>query len=172
MPVMAPVESPPLLVTLADEAATGRLAAAFARAARLGDVLALAGPLGAGKTAFARAFIQALPGGEAVTEIPSPTFTLAQVYALPAATVWHFDFYRLEDPEEVWELGWEEAVGEGIVLVEWPERAGTHLPADRFDVALAMAPEPGARIASLAAPAGGARAARLSALVAGLEGPA
>ena len=89
---------------LADLAATGRLAEALARLARVGDVLALAGPLGVGKTAFARAFIRALGGEE---EVPSPTFTLVQLYELGTLTLYHFDLYRFERPEEAYELGIE-----------------------------------------------------------------
>lgn len=115
---------------LPDEAATRRLGAALAAVLRAGDVVALDGDLGAGKTTLARGLIQALTGeGEPV---PSPTFTLVQTYEIPAkrATVWHFDLYRLTDPEEVQELGWDEACADGICLVEWPERAGGHLPED------------------------------------------
>jgi tRNA threonylcarbamoyladenosine biosynthesis protein TsaE len=125
---------------LADEAATARLAAEVAARARAGDVIALAGPLGAGKTAFARAFIRALGGTE---EVPSPTFTLVQTYPL-TATVWHFDLFRLEAPAEAWELGIEEAFADGISLIEWPERLGALLPEDRLEVILSFA-EPGRR---------------------------
>src|SRR5438132_8708462 len=96
---------------LPDEAATAALAARIAALARPGDVIALAGELGAGKTSFARAFIRARTGrdGEVAEEVPSPTFTLVQVYELADATIWHFDGYRLCDPEEAWELGIEDA---------------------------------------------------------------
>jgi tRNA threonylcarbamoyladenosine biosynthesis protein TsaE len=126
---------------LADEAATARLAAEVAARARPGDVIALAGPLGAGKTAFARAFIHALGGEE---EVPSPTFTLVQTYPLGSATVWHFDLFRLEAAAEVWELGIEEAFADGISLIEWPERLAGLLPDDRLEVILSIA-EPGRR---------------------------
>ena len=124
-------------IALADLAATGRLAAALAARARVGDVIALSGGLGAGKTAFARAFIHARRGGDAVSEVPSPTFTLVQVYDLPDASVWHFDLYRIKHPEEAFELGLEEAIAEAIALIEWPERLGGLLPPVRLDVALA-----------------------------------
>lgn len=146
---------------LADEAATAALAARLARAAAARDLIALRGPLGAGKTAFARAFIQsrATAAGrpEIAARVPSPTFTLVQSYALPDAALWHFDLYRLGDAEELWELGWEEA-RDGVTLVEWPERAEERMPADRLDLAL----DPQAdetRIVRLAGP--GAMAARL-----------
>src|SRR4030095_10715416 len=107
MPVLA-AES--LDRALPDEAPTRRRASRVAALARAGDVIGLAGGLGAGKTTFARAFIRARPGGESAGEVPSPTFTLVQVYELPGAPVWHFDLYRLTRAEEAWELGLEEAL--------------------------------------------------------------
>lgn len=123
-------------VALPDLAATERLAASLARVLRKGDVIALAGPLGVGKTAFARALIAALGGEE---EVPSPTFTLVQVYELPAVAVWHLDLYRLAKPTDAYELGIEEAFAEGVSLIEWPEHLGPLLPAERLEVALAFA---------------------------------
>ncbi len=128
-------------IILADEAATAALAAVLARQARSGDVLTLSGPLGAGKTSFARAFIAALGVRD---EVPSPTFTLVQTYETAVATVWHFDLYRLTGPDEVHELGLDEALIDGIVLIEWPERLGTLLPRERLDVVL----QPGAGVDS------------------------
>lgn len=119
-----------------DLAGTQALAAWTAARARLRDVIALSGGLGAGKTEFARAFIQARPGGEAVGEVPSPTFTLVQTYDL-VPPVWHFDLYRLTRAEDAWELGLEEAFADAISLIEWPERLGPLLPAARLDVAFA-----------------------------------
>src|SRR5205807_6696912 len=109
------------VVDLPDEAATARLAARISALAEIGDVIALSGDLGAGKTTFARAFIRAR--GE-TGEVPSPTFTLVQVYELAAAAIWHFDLYRLRSPDEAWELGIEDALTEGISLIEWPDRLG------------------------------------------------
>ncbi len=125
---------------LADEAATAALAARLAPLLRTGDLIALDGDLGAGKTAFARALINALPPGApaASEEVPSPTFTLVQVYERGALTVWHFDLYRLEDPDEVWELGLEEALAEGVSLIEWPDRLGAQIPADRLELRLSL----------------------------------
>lgn len=120
---------------LPDEAATGRLAAAVAALARPGDVILLLGDLGTGKTSFARAFIAARAGR--ATDVPSPTFTLVQTYDLPSGTIWHFDLYRLERPDDVRELGIDEAFADGISLVEWPDRLGETLPADRLEIALA-----------------------------------
>jgi tRNA threonylcarbamoyladenosine biosynthesis protein TsaE len=136
------------VIDLPDEAATAALAARLAEQTRPGDVIALRGDLGSGKTTFARAFIRALGGGE---EVPSPSFTLVQLYELAAATVWHFDLYRLRSPEEAWELGIEEAFAGGIALIEWPERLGALLPERRLDVALAFGERPSARRATLVA---------------------
>lgn len=126
-------------------AATEALAGAVAARAEARDVIALAGTLGAGKTAFARGFIRARPGGEAVSEVPSPTFTLVQVYDLPGVPVWHFDLYRLTKPEDAWELGIEEALVDAISLIEWPDRLGALLPAVRLDIELAPGSENEAR---------------------------
>ena len=124
---------------LPDPDKTGRIAGVLARIVRSGDVLALWGDLGAGKTTFARGFIGALSGGEEV--VPSPTFTLVQTYpaviAGAAAEVWHFDFYRLKRPADAYETGIEEAFAGGISLIEWPDRLGSLLPRRRLDVTLA-----------------------------------
>ena len=133
---------------LPDIGATAALARAVAACARSGDVIALGGDLGAGKTTFARAFINALPplaGGAESEEVPSPTFTLLQVYERAPAMVWHFDLYRLERPEEAYELGFEEALTEGISLIEWPERLGPLLPDERLDLRLTFVENPEAR---------------------------
>jgi len=122
--------------------ATARLAGALARRLRPADVVALEGDLGSGKTTFARALINALPRpGELRApmppeEVPSPTFTLVQVYRRAVAEIWHFDLYRLERPDEAFELGLEEALAEGISLIEWPERLGALMPPRRLVVRL------------------------------------
>jgi len=136
-------------VDLPNLAATGALAAAVAGQAAARDVIALWGGLGVGKTAFARFFIRARPGGEAVTEVPSPTFTLVQTYELPDAAVWHFDLYRLSRPDDAWELGLEEALAEAILLIEWPERLGPLLPETRLDIELAPGAQSDARVVRL-----------------------
>lgn len=137
----------PKTVHLPDEHATQALAARLAAAARPGDVFALVGDLGTGKTVFARAFIRACAG--APVEVPSPTFTLLQSYETPVGTIHHYDLYRLAAPEEAWELDIEDAFAAGISLVEWPERLGPLLPAARIEVALEHADAPDARRATL-----------------------
>jgi tRNA threonylcarbamoyladenosine biosynthesis protein TsaE len=134
-------------VELPDEAATRGLAAVVAALSQPGDVIALKGELGAGKTTFARAFIRARGADD---EVPSPTFNLVQVYEAGTATIWHFDLYRLRSPEEAWELGIEDAFGDGISLIEWPERLGHLLPARRLEIALVFGLGPNARRAALA----------------------
>jgi tRNA threonylcarbamoyladenosine biosynthesis protein TsaE len=109
------------------EQETQKIATALAADAMLGDIFALQGTLGAGKSVFARAFVQSRL--DTHSDVPSPTFTLVQTYEIPEGLIWHFDLYRLQDPEEIFELGWEEATAGGIVLVEWPERLGPYLPA-------------------------------------------
>ena len=121
---------------LPDLDATIRLGAALARVMRTGDVIALRGDLGAGKTELARAVIRAASGDPELI-VPSPTFALVEVYGTPdGGAVWHFDLYRLDSPDQVWELGLEEALADGVTLIEWPERLGALLPANRLDLAL------------------------------------
>lgn len=135
------------LVELPDEAATAALAARLAALAAPGDIIALRGDPGAGKTSFARAFIRArIPGHD---EVPSPTFTLVQVYEAEAGAVWHFDLYRLGNADEAWELGIEDAFVSGISLIEWPERLGPLLPSRRLDITLDFGDRPQARRAAL-----------------------
>jgi tRNA threonylcarbamoyladenosine biosynthesis protein TsaE len=126
---------------LADLAATERLAACLASIARAGDVIGLAGDLGAGKTAFARAFIRALTKPD--EEVPSPTFTLVQVYEGASGPIYHFDLYRVRSPAEAWELGVEEAFAAGISLIEWPDRLGPLAPAGALTLRFASAPGQG-----------------------------
>jgi tRNA threonylcarbamoyladenosine biosynthesis protein TsaE len=137
---------PTFSFSLIDESATERLGATLAEALRPRDLVALNGSLGAGKTTLARAILRAASGEPALI-VPSPTFTLVEVYDTPRGTFWHFDLYRLEAPEQVFELGWEEALAEGIVLIEWPERLGALLPAPALAVTLTA--QDGARLAVL-----------------------
>ncbi len=136
-----------LTLALPDPEATARLAARLAARARPGDALLLEGPLGAGKSEFARAFLRAAAGDPAL-EVPSPTFTLVQSYDLPATTAHHFDLYRLDGPSDLTELGWEEA-REGIVLVEWPDRLGALRPRDALRITLAPGAGETERLATL-----------------------
>ena len=136
-------------VGLPDRDATRRLAGRLAALLRPGDMVGLGGPLGAGKTTLARDVIEAL-AGEAV-EVPSPTFTLVQIYDLYSFTLWHFDLYRIESPGDVIELGYEDARAGGVSLVEWPERLGPLRPADRLDITLAQGATDDARLARLEA---------------------
>lgn len=125
-------------ITLADEAATIRLGTALAGLLRAGDVIALSGGLGSGKTVLARACVRALAAKEGRDEVvPSPTFTLVQAYEFASLTVYHFDLYRISLVQEVLELGWDDALDTGAILVEWPERLGALLPEERLDIALA-----------------------------------
>ena len=123
------------LPSLADTETLGK---ALAGVLRRGDVIALGGPLGAGKTALARAIIRALGVHD---DVPSPTFTLVQTYPVPGRdfeAVWHFDLYRIETPDDVWELGVEEALETGVCLIEWPDKWGKDLPRDRLDITLSV----------------------------------
>jgi len=161
----APQRQPAVLeVQLPDESATAALARCLAPLARRGDVIALFGDLGTGKTSFARAFVNALPrpSGGVAEEVPSPTFTLVQVYERTPAPVWHFDLYRLSHAEEIHELGFEEALAEGISLIEWPERLGALLPTYRLAIRFAFADGGAARRVTLEG--GGSWPARLRAL--------
>lgn len=113
------------------EAETASLGQKLALLARKGDCFALFGTLGMGKSVLARSFIQSLTGAG---EVPSPTFTLVQLYDASEFTIYHFDLYRLKSPEEIFELGMEEALYEGVTLIEWPEKMGTYLPRDCFRI--------------------------------------
>jgi tRNA threonylcarbamoyl adenosine modification protein YjeE len=134
---------------LPDPEATRALGARLAGLLRPGDLIGLEGELGAGKSALARAIVRARAGAE--IEVPSPTFTLVQAYDLPSLRITHIDLYRLREPDEVDELGLEEALDRGALLVEWPERAGAVLPADRLTVRLELGDAPEAREAVLCA---------------------
>jgi len=121
-------------IVLPDLEATNRLAARIAGLARPGDAILLEGPLGAGKSAFARAFLRAASGDPAL-EVPSPSYTLVQSYETRHGPVHHFDLWRLDGPEAVAELGWDELT-QDIVLVEWPDRLGDLRPQEALDIVL------------------------------------
>ena len=145
---MKPVAPEKLIeIDLADAGKTALAAGVLARLVRPGDVLALWGDLGAGKTTFARGFIATLlPQEDAV---PSPTFTMVQTYPVTIAgnivDIWHFDLYRLKHAEEAYEIGIEEAFASGVSLIEWPDRLGSLLPRRRLDVTLAPGAVPESR---------------------------
>lgn len=114
--------------------ATERLAEKIAMSCKSGDTIALVGDIGSGKTTFARAFIRCLLGSE--IDVPSPTFTIVQIYGDPPDEIWHCDLYRLTDPDEAVELGLEEAFENCVVLVEWPDRLGNILPPNALKLTL------------------------------------
>lgn len=119
------------------------LADKFAQNLQPGDIVCLWGDLGVGKSVFCRAVIRSLLGNNDI-EVPSPTFTLVQNYDILAINnkynkdvqIWHFDLYRISDEEEIYEIGWEEALASGISLIEWPEKLGDLLPERRIDITI------------------------------------
>ncbi len=122
------------ILPLPDAAATQALGQLLAPLLRAGDVVALRGDLGAGKTALARGIIQGLLGLEC--NVPSPTFTLVQHYNAPGnLLVAHYDWYRIKQAEEVWDLGFEDDLARAVTLVEWPERAPQCLPPRTLTIA-------------------------------------
>ncbi len=131
---MRAVATPLQTIFLPTAADTEALGERLAGLARPGDAILLEGPIGAGKSCLARAFIRARLG--AAEEVPSPTFTLVQVYDDHGVEIWHADLYRLTHPDEVWELGLDQAFETAICLVEWPDRLGRHLPPDALTIRL------------------------------------
>jgi len=131
-----PLSTEKVTIELAGLPATRDLAACLARLVKVGDVLAMYGDLGVGKSEFARAFIRALT--DQSEEVPSPTFTLLQTYESNLCDICHFDLYRLERAEEAFELGIEDAFHEAISIVEWPDRLGPYLPRNRLDIRLSI----------------------------------
>jgi tRNA threonylcarbamoyladenosine biosynthesis protein TsaE len=134
-----------LQIPLPTEADTARLGVQLAFLLRAGDTVLLEGPIGAGKTHLARALIRARLGRE--EDVPSPTFTLVQTYEAPGVEIWHADLYRLTHPDEVWELGLDDAFRTGICLVEWPDRLGRQVP--EFALRLTLASLGAGRLATL-----------------------
>ncbi|MEZ5813962.1 MAG: tRNA (adenosine(37)-N6)-threonylcarbamoyltransferase complex ATPase subunit type 1 TsaE [Alphaproteobacteria bacterium] len=117
------------------EKETAQTAADFAANLKPGDIILLYGTLGMGKSVFARGLIRALTNNPHL-EVPSPTFTLLQTYDSPHGPIHHYDLYRIEDPEEILQLGWEDAITEGITIVEWPQRLGPYKPCNTLDITL------------------------------------
>lgn len=127
---------------LPDEAATAALGMLLADRLRPGDAILLDGALGVGKTCFARALIRHL-SGDAGTEVPSPSFNLVLTYDIPpdrfkGGMLWHFDLYRVSDPRELDELGLDDALRDGVTLIEWPDRLGSQVPTSALTVALTL----------------------------------
>ena len=122
-----------------NESETAQIAYHFAQTLKVGDVVALYGTLGVGKTAFCRGIIQSLTSNE--TDVPSPTFTLLQTYDTPLYPVYHFDMYRLKTPEEAYEIGIEDAFYDGVSLIEWPEKLGYLLPQHHKKVTIEILPD-------------------------------
>jgi len=141
---------------LANEAETQQFAEDFALCLKTGDVATLSGDLGAGKTTLARAVIRAL-ANNAELPVPSPTFTLAQIYEETRIPLTHADLYRLAEPEELEELGLEEFHQSGIVLAEWPEKAPEILAAADFRLTLRETKDGGRKLEIEAAPEARAR---------------
>jgi len=139
-PAMPQHPSDSLDLVLPSERATLELAREIAVALAPGDMVALSGDLGTGKTTFARALIRRLAGDEAL-EVPSPTFTLMQIYDLPRHQVIHADLYRVNAPEELVELGFADLAADAVAVVEWPDRAAAALPVDRLDLEFSLAPD-------------------------------
>jgi len=129
--------APCLAVLLPDLNAAEALGYRIAAALQPSDAVLLEGPLGAGKSALARALLRALLSDPAL-EVPSPSYTLVQLYDAPVGPVHHFDLWRLDGPAAVEELGWDDA-RDGVVIVEWPDRLGTLRPPDALTVTLSLA---------------------------------
>lgn len=129
---------------LKTEADTAQLARTLAGLARAGDAILLSGPLGAGKSVFARAFLRNFCAAPDM-EVPSPTYTLVQAYDSPTATAYHFDLWRLGSVEELDELGWDDAC-EGVMLVEWPERLEDMTPPDALHITLMVGADGNRRV--------------------------
>jgi len=152
--------APSIHFALPDPDATASLGRWLADRLGAGDVLLLQGPIGAGKTHLARALIQHRLAADGQTEdVPSPTFTLVQVYDTAAGEIWHADLYRLTHPQEVVELGLDEAFSTALCLIEWPDRLGSLTPPQALTLTLAADGE--GRCATLTGPAD--RLARLGA---------
>ena len=149
-----------LSLFLPDDAATTRLGAALANLMRPGDTLLLHGPIGVGKTHLARALIQSRLGR--LEDVPSPSFTLVQTYAADGVDIWHADLYRLSHPDEVLELGLEDAFTTAICLIEWPDRLGKSTPKNSLNITLFAEGEGRRAVVS-----GETHAALLNALAAG-----
>ena len=144
--ITAMMTAPSKTIPLATPEDTLALGARLAAVLKSGDIIALTGDLGAGKTTLSRGLIQSICGA---IDVPSPTYTLLQTYPAEGFEIYHFDFYRLGKPEDCLELGLDDALDFGASLMEWPERLGRYLPEDNLSVDMAFEGE--GRIAKLIA---------------------
>ena len=151
-------------MTVPNEKAMGAFAIDIACALEPGDLVTLAGDLGAGKTMFARTLIRYLAGDDTI-EVPSPTFTLIQTYELPRFSLVHADLYRLSGVAELSELGFDDLAEGAVVLMEWPDRAAGFLPPDRLDITFTLAPALGDEGRNIRITGYGAFAARVERIV-------
>lgn len=124
-----------ITLVIEDENAMMRFGASLASILECGDVICLQGPLGAGKTTLARGLITQLCGAK---DAPSPTYTLVETYEASDLSLWHFDLYRLEEEKDVWELGLEESLDEGVSLIEWPERIASLIPENALHLEIVL----------------------------------
>jgi len=124
-----------MIFKTSSETETMAVASEFALTLDPFSIILLNGDLGMGKSVFSRAAIRTLMG-QANLDVPSPTFTFVQTYEAPNGNIWHFDLYRLKSPEELYEIGWEDALGQGILLIEWPERMGYLMPKQAISVTI------------------------------------
>lgn len=129
-------------ITLSSPDLTQKLGRVLAPFLGVGSVVLLSGDIGAGKTLFCREIIQTrLRNIDAFEDVPSPTFTIVQTYDLGPTEIWHTDLYRLSTPDEIIELGIEDAFSNAIVLVEWPDRLGTLKPDNALSLTFEIASE-------------------------------
>jgi len=135
-------------IECADIEATKALAAQIAEITGYPDCILLSGTLGAGKTAFVKAFVDAF-AGPAAADVTSPTFTICNIYDVKGVRLYHFDLYRIKDQNELYELGIDEALDSGICLFEWPEIAINYMPVDRLEISITQSMHGDARIFSL-----------------------
>ena len=131
-------------IKLKSEIDTLALGARLASVLKAGDIVFLSGGLGAGKTTLARGLIQSRLGD---IDVPSPTYTLVQAYDWGDVELWHCDLYRLDRPDDAYELGLMDAMGEEIVLIEWADKLGALSPADALRIDLSF--DGDSRIATL-----------------------